>query len=151
MSDRSTRTGGCLCGAVRFLAKNVPDTCGACHCEMCRRWTGSALIEVSVANEDIALQGAECIATRRFSPWGERAWCRECGSPLWYKHVQQDEWYGRTALPLGLFDDPGGFTMTHELFSDHRPDSFGYQGQPRQITRAECVAQFSALESDTKG
>ena len=48
-----TREGGCLCGAVRFTARNVPAKAGACHCDMCRRWTGSALIGVTVPEGDV--------------------------------------------------------------------------------------------------
>ena len=33
-------TGGCLCGAVRFTAEADDDGIVACHCTMCRRWSG---------------------------------------------------------------------------------------------------------------
>ena len=33
-----------MCGAVRFVARDVQDKAGICHCEICRRWTGSAML-----------------------------------------------------------------------------------------------------------
>lgn len=140
-------TGGCLCGAVRFVARNVPKTYGVCHCQMCRRWTGSALVEVSVKTEDITWTGTEHIATRAGSAWAERAWCRECGTGLYFRQTKEGEWFGSTDLPLGLFDDPNGFELSYEIFVDHAPDGFALadRGQKR-LKRADVVALNPDLE-----
>ncbi|MEP1354032.1 MAG: GFA family protein [Tateyamaria sp.] len=141
------KSGGCLCGAVRFEAVNVPDTFGICHCEMCRRWTGSALLEVSIKTEDLTWQGQEHIATRAGSDWAERAWCRQCGTNLYFRQTKEGEWFGRTDLPIGLFDDPDGFTLTHEIFVDHKPDSFAYAGDGhKRLTRADVLELNPDLE-----
>ncbi|WP_226780099.1 GFA family protein [Oceaniglobus trochenteri] len=143
------KTGACLCGAVRFRAADVPDTFGVCHCRMCRRWTGSALLEVSVPEGGVTWAGAENIARRATSAWAERAWCRECGSGLYYKVTMQGEWSGKLDIPLGLFDEPDGFKMSHEIFIDHKPDSFEYGGPARIVlTRQQCVEKFGALDSE---
>lgn len=145
----SERTGQCLCGAVSFTARNVPDTVGICHCEMCRRWTGSALIEVSVAEEDVTWKGTNHIATWQGSSWAERAWCRTCGSGLYFRFTGEGEFGGKYDIPLGIFNNPNGFTISHEIFVDHKPDSFAYAGEGRQLlTRAECVEKFPLLETE---
>ena len=41
-------TGKCMCGAVVLTIGELPREYGTCHCEMCRRWAGSALLSVSV-------------------------------------------------------------------------------------------------------
>ena len=135
------KTGGCLCGVVRFVARDVPASFGICHCEMCRRWTGVALAEVSVKTEDVTWTGDEHIAIRDTSDHAERAWCRECGTGLWFRQTKEDKWFGSTDLPLGLFDDPNGFTLSHEIFVDHAPDGLRLadEGQKR-LTRDEVVA-----------
>lgn len=135
------KKGGCLCGAVRFVARNVPSTFGVCHCPSCRRWTGSALFEVSVKTDDLTWTGAEHIAVRATSDWAERAWCRECGTNLYFRTTKEGEWFGGTDLPLGIFDDPNGFTVTHEIYTDHAPEGIQLQdsGQKR-LTRADVVA-----------
>ena len=67
------RTGGCLCGAVRFTARLTRSSFGVCRCQMCRRWTGSALMGITVPEAEVVWQGAEHIAKRQTSAWAERA------------------------------------------------------------------------------
>jgi hypothetical protein len=40
--------GGCLCGAVRFLATGQPKSVAWCHCQSCRKHSG-APVSVLVA------------------------------------------------------------------------------------------------------
>ena len=36
------RTGGCNCGEVGFQVEGEPIRVGACHCQICRKDTGSS-------------------------------------------------------------------------------------------------------------
>ena len=143
------RSGGCLCGAVRFTATLTGTNFGVCHCPMCRKWTGSALLGITVPEGNVEWSGAEHIARRRSSGWGERAWCRECGSPLWMRVTVDGPYSGNVELPLGLFDDANGLTLTNEIYIDHKPDSYAFAGVGRQVlTRAQCVEKFPLLASE---
>jgi hypothetical protein len=143
------REGGCLCGAVRFTARLTGTRFGVCHCAMCRRWTGSALLGITVPVGNIEWQGAEHIAVRQSSGWGERAWCRECGSHLWFSVTVAGKYAGNRELPIGLFDDANGLVMTNEIYIDHKPDSYAFAGEGRQVLmRAECVEKFPLLASE---
>jgi hypothetical protein len=144
------RHGGCLCGKVRFTARNVPQKIGVCHCQMCRRWTGSALVEVSLPLADVDWQGETHIARYRSSAWAERGFCANCGTGLFFHMLEENEFSGGYDMPIGIFDDANGFVIAHEIFIDHKPDSFAYEGGEgrRQLTRADCVAKFPTLDSD---
>jgi len=144
-----TRTGGCLCGAVRFEVNLTKREFGACHCEMCRRWTGSALLGITVPTGNIRWTGEEHIATRQTSSWAMRAWCRDCGSNLYFRVTADSQWAGDTELPIGLFDDANGLTLSNEIYIDHKPDSFAYAGEGRTLlTRQDCIDRFSQLASE---
>ena len=39
-----TRTGGCLCGAVRYESEGAPVFSLQCHCRDCQRSSGTAYI-----------------------------------------------------------------------------------------------------------
>lgn len=143
------KTGGCMCGAVRFTATDVPDTYGICHCEMCRRWTGSAFLGVTVPTEKVSWSNEAQIGLLQSSEWAERAWCRRCGSPLYYRVTEEGAMFGGTEIPIGLFDDPNGFTLTNEIYIDEKPDSFAFVGDKHQkLTRAECVEKFARLDEE---
>lgn len=142
------RSGGCLCGAVRFKATLTGTNFGVCHCPMCRKWTGSALLGITVPAGNVEWTGLEHVAKRQSSGWGERAWCSECGSPVWFRITVDSPNAGTIELPIGSFDDANGLQMTNEIYIDHKPDSFAFAGKDRQVlTRADCVARFPLLAS----
>ncbi len=139
-----TRTGGCMCGAVRFTAKLTKLEFGACHCEMCRRWTGSALLGITVPQANVTWQGTETVSRIQSSDWAERAFCNKCGTPLYYHLTAEGPMSADLELPIGLLDDAGGLTMTNEIFIDQKPDSFTYAGEGRHtMTRAETFAKYA--------
>ena len=99
---------------------------------------------------NVTWTGAEHIQVRVTSDWGERANCADCGSPLYYRGTHPD-WAGNYDIPLGLFDEPDGFTLSHEIYIDHKPAAFSIEGTGHKtLTRAECVAKFPALDGPLK-
>ncbi|MDX2482207.1 MAG: GFA family protein [Pseudodonghicola sp.] len=139
MTDRN---GKCMCGAVRFTAHDPSREFGACHCKMCQRWAGSALLAVTVAEGDIDWQGSENIRRIQSSDWAERAWCDRCGSGLWYRVTAEGPHKGNYEIPIGLFDNADGLRMTREIFIDRKPDAFAFAGEHEVMTEAQVMAQF---------
>ncbi len=132
-----------MCGAVSFTAADVPSEFGACHCEMCRRWSGSALLALTVKAADVTFAGEAHIRTLQSSDWAERAWCQRCGTGLYYRLTgDSGPGAGTMTMPLGIFDDPDGFTFSNEIFIDCKPDSFAYAGERERLTRAEVMAKY---------
>ncbi len=53
------RTGGCLCGNVRYSVPATPLATVICHCLHCQRQAGSAFSVVAVfPRSELKLQGA---------------------------------------------------------------------------------------------
>lgn len=131
-----------MCGAVSFTAKNVPGEFGACHCEMCRRWTGSAFLGITVPCAEVTWTGEAHIKTLQSSEWAERAWCQRCGSGLYYHVTAEGPMSESYEIPIGLLDDANGLTFKSEIFIDHKPDSFAYAGERERLTRKQVLKKF---------
>lgn len=80
--EAGIRTGGCLCGEIRFRLDSEPSDPGYCHCRMCQRFGGSPVMAfASVPLAALRFEG-EAPARYRSSADGERWFCRHCGSSL---------------------------------------------------------------------
>lgn len=106
MSD--VKSGGCVCGAVRFETVEEPLRITVCHCKWCQRRTGSAFgIEVVFDANGVTFSGAEASAYRHVSDesgrWLEVEFCKTCGSNLGFTLEAVP---GIRTLPAGIFDDP---------------------------------------------
>ena len=135
--------GRCMCGAVGFEAEPKAMTFHACHCEMCRHWTGSALLAVTVPDGAIRFLGAEAIRTFQSSPWAERAWCDRCGSNLYYRITTEGPMRGTYYVSLGTFEAPEAFAFASEIYFDCKPASYGFAGTRRTLTKAEVEATYA--------
>ena len=131
-----------MCGAVRFTLRDCPERFGACHCEMCRRWSGSALLALSVPRAQCEISGEDVIETIQSSSWAERAWCGKCGSNLWYR-VTLDAQPDTLEISLGLLDDTDGMRFEREIFIDCKSDAFAYDGSRNRLTRAEVIEKYN--------
>jgi len=141
------KTGACMCGAVRFTARDVLRQYGACHCEMCRRWAGGTYFGFRVDAAAIDWTGEVQIRTIQSSTWAERAWCGRCGSALYYRPVGDDAPdAGTLTVSLGLLDDIADMRPSVELFSDCRAPGLTLDVDGPRMTRAEVFQQFGIPE-----
>ena len=136
------KSGRCMCGAVTVSAAKLGDKMNACHCDMCRRWTGSAFVAVLGTADDTTFDGP--VKTVSLSEWAERGWCDACGSTLFYR-LKHDGSYG---IAAGLFDDAAGQTLNIEYYVDRKPAGFAYAGDHKRMTEAETLAYFGITQGE---
>jgi len=142
MSDDDVATGRCLCGAVTISLIGYHKDVGVCHCSMCRRWGGGPNMGID-AGKDIEIEGREHVTTYRSSDWAERAFCKTCGSNLYYRVVDADHYF----LCAGILDDPAGLTLTTQVFIDDKPAFYDFANETENMTGAEAFAMY-ALSGD---
>ena len=136
----SSASGQCLCGAVRFTVERVDPHHHACHCGMCRRWSGGPLFAMSVSGA--SFEGSENITVYDSSEWAERGFCGVCGTNLFYRLKQT----GNHMMCAGTFDDSSKFKLTGEIFVDNKPDGYDFAGEHPRLTEAETIARFTSSE-----
>jgi hypothetical protein len=87
------RTGGCLCGAVRYVVRGEPTHVGRCHCADCRKESGSAFSVYGQWPLDaFELEG-------ELATYDGRSFCARCGSRI--GNIDEDG----VEIRLGSLDD----------------------------------------------
>ncbi|WP_119166235.1 GFA family protein [Algihabitans albus] len=137
MSDATERRGQCLCGAVKITAKSASSSAGACHCSMCRRWSGGPLLAVDCGT-DIAIEGEDQVKVFDSSAWAERGFCGSCGTHLFYRLKEN----GQFIVPAGLFENEEGLVFDHQVFIDEKPAFYDFSNETENMTGAEIAAKY---------
>ncbi|SOD90273.1 GFA family protein [Caenispirillum bisanense] len=101
-------TGGCLCGAVRFVGTGRPDRVGLCHCLDCRKHHGALFFAAAVYPEAAVTVEGETAS------YAGRHFCPRCGSSVFARSGDEVE------VHLGALDAPDQFTPTYELWTVRR-------------------------------
>ena len=112
-------TGKCLCGNVSLTVENVISEALACHCQSCRRWASGAFIPFN-AGSSIALDGIDSVKVHQSSEHGERAFCSNCGSSLYFFYKPERIYMVST----GLFEDTSHFKLTKQIFTEEKPSFY---------------------------
>lgn len=102
MGDRIE--GACLCGAVRFGIELPSLWCAHCHCSMCQRAHGSAVVTwVGVPTERFHLVDADNLRWFESSHGAGRGFCTQCGSPMFFR---SERWPGEVHVTLANLHGP---------------------------------------------
>lgn len=96
--------GSCLCGAVQYELLNDIDEVIQCHCQKCRKATGTAFAtNTPIHKENFKLiQGAAHLKSFASSTHARRYFCGECGSPVYSVKDTAPEIY---RIRIGLIDE----------------------------------------------
>lgn len=135
--------GQCLCGAIAISTPNQ-TTIDACHCSMCRRWGGGPALGLACGS-NVQITGLDKLKVYRSSEWAERAFCGECGTHLFYRLTEKNQYF----LPAGLFQDDASFEFKEQIFVDNKPHYYEFANQTLNLTAAEVFAK--AITSDSAG
>jgi hypothetical protein len=110
--------GRCLCGHITYEYEGEIGPAGYCHCEDCRRCTGSAFnVSVRLNRASFRITGGQPRGfTKRADSGNEltRHFCPECGSPIYTSSPKHPEIVYAKA---GSLDDPSLVVPTHQSWT----------------------------------
>lgn len=110
--------GSCLCGAVEF-SYTAPSLWSAhCHCTLCQRAHGAAVVTwVGVPEEQFQLRSDKTLKWHGSSEDAERGFCSECGSTLFFCSAR---WPGEMHIArANLFGEIDREPSAHVYWSGH--------------------------------
>ena len=95
-------TGGCQCGAVRYALHAPLIRPSICHCRMCQKAFGSFYAPLAGVPLDKFELTRGQLGIFKSSDAVERGFCRDCGTPLTFRYLSEDE----ISISIGSLDDP---------------------------------------------
>jgi hypothetical protein len=124
-------TGGCQCGATRYLIAKPLGNASICHCRMCQKAFGSwgaALVQVPLAQLNWT-RGKPSVFMS--SPIVERGFCQKCGTPLSMFELGDDF----IDLAIGTLDNPSQISLESQIGIESKVDWFDTMHElPRETT-----------------
>lgn len=117
-----TLTGGCQCGRVRYEVPAEMAAAGKCHCEQCRKSTGTGAVTVAVYPEDDVKITGE---TKSYSYTADSGnvttshFCGNCGSKVYLTNPAS--FTGLRLVMAGTLDDSSSVKPQFVVFAGGRP------------------------------
>jgi hypothetical protein len=115
MAAATELTGGCLCGAVRFVVTQPPRGLMFCHCRRCQRRTGTAFAVGAITQPgSVAVtEGVELLRTYEPETGFAKQFCERCGSQLFTFDAENGD---VRAVRFGTVDDPPALPVLGHQF-----------------------------------
>lgn len=131
-----TTKGSCLCGAVQFTGTPSDRGIGVCHCKMCRRQSSGPFFAVRF-EDGVTLIEDRGLKWYDASDVGERGFCAECGSTLFWR--AKDAAPGDWAVSAGALPDSAVPPIFEHIWIDDKPPYYDFADTTPRRTEAECL------------
>lgn len=119
MSGEIVRQAECSCGQLRVRCRGDSSKVSICHCDACRRRTGSAFgISALYLRSNVAITGESRDFTRNSDAGFPVTlhFCPHCGSTVYWESSRKPDMFG---IGIGAFADPA-FPMPAQSIVDAR-------------------------------
>jgi hypothetical protein len=142
--------GSCLCGGVQFEIARAAGPFELCHCNRCRKVSGSAFMAgIGVRREDFRfVRGEELVRSYDAPildapPAYRSTFCSRCGSPV-PDPTATGEWF---EIAAGLLDDDPLLRPQRHIMIEHKAAWFPIADALPQLDRAALIALRSGRRS----
>lgn len=136
--DPNLRSGGCLCGAVRFRAKLNGSHYHICHCDRCRKWGGGPAFGAPASA--VEFKDKTALNSYSSSSHGERLFCKQCGTQLLWRMKAGPV----SVIWVGTLDQNDDLKFENELFFDAKPEHYSFANKTLKLTGDEMKALYAA-------
>jgi hypothetical protein len=116
----TTRTGHCLCGAVRFRLAADPLAARVCWCRDCQHLSANGTVNMLVPTSALDIDGntSEYTSTADSGNQMRRRFCPTCGTHLFANSSGRPQF---TVVRVGALDDPSSVPPTMNIWTGSAP------------------------------
>ncbi len=133
----SVEKASCLCGEVKVTVADHNNNVGACHCSICRKWAGGPFMAIDCGT-NVSIGSTDSVSVYSSSEWAERGFCKNCGSHLFYRLKETQQYF----ISAGLFENTDNFVFDHQVFIDNKPHYYDFANSTEDMTQAQVFAMF---------
>ena len=135
-------TGGCQCGAIRYVLTAPPERVHLCHCRMCQKAVGRPFAALAPVPRSGFAWTRGTPASFASSSLAHRDFCARCGTPLSFRYDDADT----ISVTLGSLDRPQEVPPVRH---------YGFEGRVGWLTKldslpAETTQAFMSAEREHK-
>jgi hypothetical protein len=113
------KTGGCLCGKIRYTLTGDSLFNTLCHCPSCRRAAGAPVVAWTVfPNDALRFTGAKPTIYES-SPGVTRTFCSSCGTPI---SCETKDLPGFVDMTVNSLDEPEDFKPQMNIWHRYKMD-----------------------------
>lgn len=114
------RTGGCLCGQVRYRLTAQPVVSRICWCRDCQHIAGNGTVNAIFPSTAIEISGTPSAYTSGADSGNQvtRRFCPQCGCHLFADSTGRA---GLTVVRVGTLDDPSSIEPSANIWSASAP------------------------------
>lgn len=132
-------TGGCQCGMVRYALYAEPFNPHICHCRMCQKAAGSFFAPFAAVNLENFAWTRGTPGLFKSSAVVERGFCRQCGSPLSYRNIENPH----INVTIGTLDEPERVPPAVQIGIESRMSWFS---RLSSLPEMETAVPYSPIE-----
>lgn len=116
----SVRTGGCLCGTIRYRTTSDPVGTRVCWCHDCQHLAANGSVNAVFPTSAVEISGspAEYVRTADSGNQVRRRFCSACGSHLFAETTARP---GYIVVRVGTLDDPSSVKPSANIWSSSAP------------------------------
>ena len=134
--------GKCLCGSVEISATLNEEQMDACHCNMCRTWSGGPFLAFACGS-NVSFSNDDSLSVYKSSEWAERVFCKNCGTALAWRLQAGGEYH----VSSQLFAEADDYPLKMQVFIDEKPDNYSFSQETATMTAAQIFALFADQEN----
>lgn len=87
---------------------------------------------------NVTFSGADSITRFASSDWAERAFCKHCGTHLYYRLLATGEYF----VPAGTFDSTD-FHLASQIYVDRKPPYYAFANETPMLTEQQVIEMYS--------
>lgn len=120
----------CLCGKVNYnvILNNLDFS--ICHCAMCRKNTGGTGFSYFYTDSQPNFSSNDFISIYNGQHIAERAFCNQCGTLLYYRHVESNGY----CIPIGIVEKlpEDNVKLVSEWYYQDKPSYYDYKEETKK-------------------